>query len=333
MAGNIQRLNPEDARADPVISKEADGVVERIRSGVEWFRSLFRKALSEPERTHRFMADRELFFTEVAFIRGRDTEAQNPEARMAACDLLTKERYPIDRILAARDEAENLQIHEELSYLRNIYHSQIVTSEVGKAEAGVELHGLPRIEFLRFLTEKVFLCKNRGIHFDNNNLEDILLDDADLRLERIKREITLLLKEATIIGAEADDRTTVQEFNNSVAALLDQGIMGPELPNQAPELYKERKDRKEDPETFTRRVYAPWLGLGLHRPHVKQLDKPLYQALYKRGISDDLAALLPTAQGRAVTDIERSDTELLEAKRVSRRLADDKRRKNIEPAR
>ncbi|WP_114964087.1 hypothetical protein [Tritonibacter mobilis] len=328
MAGNIQRLNPEDARADPVISKEADGVVERIRSGVEWFRSLFRKALSEPERTHRFMADRELFFTEVAFIRGRDTEAQNPEARMAACDLLTKERYPIDRILAARDEAENLQIHEELSYLRNIYHSQIVTSEVGKAEAGVELHGLPRIEFLRFLTEKVFLCKNRGIHFDNNNLEDILLDDAELRLERIKREITLLLKEATIIGAEADDRTAVQAFNTSVAALLDQGIMGPELPTQAPELYKERQDRKEDPETFTRRVYAPWLGLGLHRAHVKELDKSLYQALYKRGLSDELAALLPTAQGRRIADLGRSDSDLLEARRESLRRADAKRREN-----
>ncbi|APX16094.1 hypothetical protein BWR17_09770 [Phaeobacter inhibens] len=52
------------------------------------------------------------------------------------------------------------------------------------------------------------------------------------------------------------------------------------LPQDAPERYQQRKDRRERPANFIARVYAPWLGKGLARNHLMHLDRPLYDALY-----------------------------------------------------
>lgn len=54
---------------------------------------------------------------------------------------------------------------------------------------------------------------------------------------------------------------------------------GPELPDKAPELWSERRGTKDNPVTFIRRVYAPWLGRGLRRSHLHSLDRALYTAL------------------------------------------------------
>lgn len=53
----------------------------------------------------------------------------------------------------------------------------------------------------------------------------------------------------------------------------------PEPPAEAPELWTERGGRKENPVSFIRRVYAPWLGKGLQRSDLHSLDRPLYAAL------------------------------------------------------
>ncbi|MCC7252388.1 hypothetical protein [Hyphomicrobium sp.] len=55
--------------------------------------------------------------------------------------------------------------------------------------------------------------------------------------------------------------------------------LDPELPGKAPELWSERKGTKDNPVTFIRRVYAPWLGRGLRRSHLHSLDRALYTAL------------------------------------------------------
>jgi hypothetical protein len=52
------------------------------------------------------------------------------------------------------------------------------------------------------------------------------------------------------------------------------------LPTRPPELWRERLDQYEDPIAFTKRVYMPWIDKGLFRSHIKQLDKPLYEAIY-----------------------------------------------------
>ena len=55
--------------------------------------------------------------------------------------------------------------------------------------------------------------------------------------------------------------------------------LDPDLPDKAPELWSERKGTKDNPVTFIRRVYAPWLGRGLTRSHLHSLDRALYTAL------------------------------------------------------
>lgn len=50
------------------------------------------------------------------------------------------------------------------------------------------------------------------------------------------------------------------------------------LPVQAPEIYGGLRGPETPPE-FVKRVYAPWLGQGLDRAHIKHLDPKLYTAI------------------------------------------------------
>lgn len=59
-----------------------------------------------------------------------------------------------------------------------------------------------------------------------------------------------------------------------VAVVFDK----PELPSVALELYRNRKNPKEKPAEFIKRVYGSWLGKGLTRSHLNQLDSALYVA-------------------------------------------------------
>lgn len=45
------------------------------------------------------------------------------------------------------------------------------------------------------------------------------------------------------------------------------------------EMWAKRLGRKENPIAFVRRVYAPWIGRGLTRAHIRVVDRPLYRAL------------------------------------------------------
>jgi hypothetical protein len=70
------------------------------------------------------------------------------------------------------------------------------------------------------------------------------------------------------------------------------------LPTEAPEIYAGVRSG-ETPADFIKRVYAPWVGNGLTKTGLRQLDPGLYRALYNwlgRGnvLPDDLP--LPTRQ-------------------------------------
>ncbi len=58
----------------------------------------------------------------------------------------------------------------------------------------------------------------------------------------------------------------------------DVGLDAPRLPELAPEIYQGLRG-PETPPQFVQRVYGPWLGHGLDRGHVRQLDPTLYQAI------------------------------------------------------
>ncbi|MEP1964469.1 hypothetical protein [Tateyamaria sp.] len=329
-------FSPATNEKSPRLRAEVSGVIQAIRSGVDKFQSLFRKAIREPDKTRTYLKDREHFSTEVGFLEGRKIDTHRPQERLEACDLLAIEQFPLDRILNATSKEESLRLHEEATYLRNIYHSQIVTLELADRKKFEELRGLPLIESIRFLTEKVYLCYTQGIEINKENYQEYLLDDAELRLERIKRDIGHLLKEASMIGADAP--TAFSDFKAAVSSLASEGLdQKITYPTEAPELYKDREKRdfdgvhrKEKPDEFVRRVYKKWLHQvgGLPRPVLRDLDEPCYRALYKSGFPDDFETLLPTAQGRAVEHIARSDTEMMAAIRETRRKADSKRRGN-----
>lgn len=70
----------------------------------------------------------------------------------------------------------------------------------------------------------------------------------------------------------------------------------PSIPDNAPELWSERNGRTENPAAFIRRVYGTWLSNGLIRPHIKELDPPLYNALgvWCHRNPDDTLPELPT---------------------------------------
>ena len=141
------------------------------------------------------------------------------------------------------------------------------------------------------------------------------MPEENLRLYEIKNQIRQLFEEAS--GIIKDDPVALNKFKEeaSGAPRVDKTS----IPEKAPELYKERAERKEDPEAFTRRVYEPWLGKGLLRPHIKQLDKSLYGMLNKGGFPESLAHDLPAAPGRSAEDLARSDSELLASRRASQR--------------
>lgn len=62
-------------------------------------------------------------------------------------------------------------------------------------------------------------------------------------------------------------------------ALVYDAMGAAAAPDKAPELWSDRRGTKENPVSFVRRVYGPWLGRGLRRSHFFSLDRPLYTAL------------------------------------------------------
>jgi hypothetical protein len=70
----------------------------------------------------------------------------------------------------------------------------------------------------------------------------------------------------------------------------------PILPETPPEAWADRRDRRETPVDFIRRVYSPWLGHGLNQADIRRIDRKLYMSLHNwlrtRTLPDDLP--LPT---------------------------------------
>ncbi|MGV7214827.1 hypothetical protein [Bradyrhizobium sp. UFLA05-112] len=74
---------------------------------------------------------------------------------------------------------------------------------------------------------------------------------------------------------------------------LEKALERVELPVEAPEKYPGKRRSDEGLPEFFRRVWGPFLRAGLSMPHLKQLDKSLYLAIYNFRRSncwpDDLA--------------------------------------------
>lgn len=307
-----------------VIPKQKERVIIRLKAGADYFKRIYSRLVkSNGENTH-FDADRETMVTEMNFFRDRDADTQEAAERLIACDLIVIDDYPLERLLRATDEKTNNELYDELSTLENIRNSQLLTLSFNSGLPFENQTGPVRLALAKFLLIKARLCyTKKDIKLNKKNYENHYLDHTDIRLDDIRRRMHQLFNEARAVGEH--NQEAFEAFKADLASLTTETKESVKLPDKAPEIYKERADRKEDPEAFTRRVYEPWLGKGLLRPHIKQLDKPLYQALYKKGFPSDFDTLLPTAQGRSAQLLVRTDEERLVARLDSQRRADNKR--------
>ena len=97
-------------------------------------------------------------------------------------------------------------------------------------------------------------------------------------LDAIAQSLEALpFREVIIFIARLNEITRASKKRASKAA--KEGT-SPPLPRKAPLLWA-RRDRslKLTPVAFTRMTYGPWLGKGLTRSHLRELDKALYHAL------------------------------------------------------
>ncbi|MGD9668869.1 MAG: hypothetical protein AB7U75_07380 [Hyphomicrobiaceae bacterium] len=95
---------------------------------------------------------------------------------------------------------------------------------------------------------------------------------ANELMARLKTHVATVTRPARLSSSQ------ITALLRELAATYEQTGLPPPLPDKAPELWSEREGRSENPVAFLRRVYAPWLGRGLIRPHVKALDPGLYNA-------------------------------------------------------
>ena len=100
-------------------------------------------------------------------------------------------------------------------------------------------------------------------------------------IDQVTADIRAAFQKA-IAAEDLSPADAVHVLSSLLVEALDATIHGEAaftLPDTAPELWENRIGRKENPITFTKRVYAPWLGKGLQRSHLLTLDKTLYSAL------------------------------------------------------
>lgn len=126
----------------------------------------------------------------------------------------------------------------------------------------------------------------RIVFVHNSSESSRLLEDVFNRKKRedafdqFKDCLRSALKEH---GVDELDHKTLA--NNLIGKLEQAGltlqysnVAAKELPTEAPEIYQGLRGPETPPE-FVKRVYAPWLGQGLDRAHIKHLDPKLYTAI------------------------------------------------------
>lgn len=93
----------------------------------------------------------------------------------------------------------------------------------------------------------------------------------------------------------ADRVATLAALHAKINVLLSE-LTEIDLPQNPPAMWVDRLNRSESPIDFIRREYAPYIGNGLTRAHLRRYDRTLYEALgnwlRKNELPDDL--LLPT---------------------------------------
>lgn len=106
---------------------------------------------------------------------------------------------------------------------------------------------------------------------------------------------------ANVFAAPNADR---YQLIRALQKLLGGQLRARRPPRKAPALWAKRKDTTLSPAVFTRQTYGDWIGAGLTRRHLKELDPQLYQALsvWEHRHPEDRIDELPT-QSEAIDQI------------------------------
>ena len=330
MPRTYETASPTDSQSNERIREERSGVILQFRSTPA---ALQRLSEHCHENTN-YERERDHLRSEMGFQKHRHFAAAKAMDRIHALELQAIEEFSIDRILSAVNKEENQELYEEICRIENSYINQLINLDYEPNVDFENQRGISLINLIKFFLSKVELCYQRGVILNKNNLDDHILTDTELRLNDIRKQIRQLFNEAREIGRSDPERFRV--FKDDVAALTTDTTASSQMPDKAPELYKNRTKReidgilrKEKPDEFIRRVYEPWLLQpgGLPRPVIRDLDEACYRALYKHGIPDDFETLLPTAQGRAVEHLTRTPEDRVAALNEAQRRANAKRRK------
>lgn len=99
------------------------------------------------------------------------------------------------------------------------------------------------------------------------------LDSTEQRLSRLE-EFAI---EHGGVGVANFARSIFPELSRDREQLTDQ--IRDNIPSQPPEIWPGARGNPESPPDFIRRVYGPWLGNGLTRAHIRDLDPPLATGL------------------------------------------------------
>lgn len=99
-------------------------------------------------------------------------------------------------------------------------------------------------------------------------------------LEQFEDCVRSALKDHGVDGLDhkALANNLIGKLEQAGLTLQSSNVAAKELPTEAPEIYQGLRGPESPPE-FVKRVYAPWLGQGLDRAHIKHLDATLYQSI------------------------------------------------------
>lgn len=258
---------------------------------------LLRSRFSTNERSEQFSPDRQFLRSETIFLADRDAARDQSAEIRKFCEDIASRDFSLNRIFDAESVSDLEEMFLEVSALQTVHHNQSISLDY---RVDVDFEGQEasaRIHLIKFFIIKRISAILNGKNITIDELHKSIVDHKEIRLKHLELEISNLLREAFAICH--DDQTEIRSFQERIVGRTLQAEEAVALPTEAPELFTERTDKSITAEQFIRTVYGPWLGRGLKRPHIKELDKSLYQALYKQGIPDDFKELLPTAQGKS----------------------------------
>ncbi|MEP3198215.1 MAG: hypothetical protein ABJO57_10120 [Lentilitoribacter sp.] len=237
-------------------------------------------------------------------------------------------KITISEIKYLRGYEENRKVFLKTKHLENILLNSIITERyvknkdsLKKLDENDNIDPLVKLYIAQFYAIKNMECDKQG-----KDQIGIPISNKEICRRGLLETITATAQEAFSVAC--DNEIERQQFIEEVLDALQERTFKIAPPAKAPEFYSKRKNRKEKPDEFIRRVYSRWLGTeSFQRPLLKSLDISLYRGLYKQGIPDDFETLLPSAQGKSPKYIHRTDSEKLRAIQLSQKKANNKRRK------